>query len=92
MTSATDVWPGPKERLAYYFVPGPIDAECAAALFGTSDAHTLRNFARDPQTPLEILRDLGELRGIGNAAAIRHAARINLRRQGIDPDAEHQAP
>lgn len=82
----------PEQRAARREVARPLNADTIGPVLGVGGSDYILQISRDPDTPLEVLLDLAEVRGIENASAIRHAARINLRRQGIDPDAEDQTP
>jgi hypothetical protein len=56
----------------------PLNASTAPRLGFYFPDENLR-LARDPETPFEVLEDLSTIREVEDAAAIRHAARINLR-------------
>ena len=50
-------------------------------LYGSYNAQKILEFARDDQTPDEILRELEESKGFASAKEVRIAARANLRRR-----------
>lgn len=82
------IFPKPGEKFWLRDAPRPLDAEGAALLFYSSDASHLLPLAREPETPIEVLEELSELHNAPDAAAIRHAARINLREnhgQEVEP-------
>lgn len=69
-------------------VARPLNADTIGPVLGVGGSDYILEIARDPATPLEVLLDLAEVRGIDNASGIRHAARVHLRESGIDPDTD----